>query len=74
MKTLMFPEMSFEETYNGERITGLQEFNGKILVFTAHHMYVARKPRWYEKIWQWMAGLRMVVARNLTNSRKADTL
>jgi hypothetical protein len=51
MKTTMFPEYGFEETFNGEPITGLQEMNGKIYVFTANHVYVARKTKWYQSLW-----------------------
>jgi hypothetical protein len=57
MKTMMYPEVSFEETFNGEPITGLQEFNGKLLVFTRNHVYVARKPRWYLAFWHRLVGL-----------------
>ena len=55
-KTMMFPEYGFEETFNGEPITALREMNGKLLVFTAKHVYVAMKPTWYQRVWQRLVG------------------
>lgn len=51
MKSVMFPELSFEETFNGDPITGLVEMNGRVMVFTANHIYVARRPAWYRSLW-----------------------
>jgi len=63
VKTMMFPECNFEETFNGEPITGLQEFNGKLLVFTANHVYVAQKPTWYQSVWHRIVGVWGMLAK-----------
>lgn len=49
-------DFMFEETYKGERIMAAHEVNGKIYIFTPNNTYVARKYRWYEKLWDKICG------------------
>ena len=45
------------ETWDGEPITGMREFNGKLYVFTKSAVYQLREMRWYEKLWLRLRGM-----------------
>ena len=47
-------DFGFGETFKGEKIMGVQSFNGKILIFTPTNVYVALRLKWYQRAWEWL--------------------
>lgn len=61
----MYPDYGCQETYDGEPITGLVPFKGKLLVFTPSKVYTFRKFKWYEQAWHRVQSAFRTVARKL---------
>lgn len=43
-----------KQTFKGEQVMAIHELNGKIYLFTPKHTYIARKRRWYDRLWNWL--------------------